>query len=203
MLVGSSERERACAERKLQRLADAAEHGSDAIVSIDADRLVRRWNPGAERLYGFTAEEAIGRTIRELIGVDDESREFALLMAGEPAYQFETRRRRKDGTIIEVLLTVSPWMEDGRQVGVTGVAIDLTERKQVERTRARALADLEDSQRTARLGSSHAAQLDLVAGVVEVPARAALLDHREMESGAVRDRLHALVSRVQRHRHRR
>ncbi len=150
--------ERKSAERELKRLAQAAEHGSDAVVSIDVDQHVRRWNRGAERLYGFTAEEAIGRSVHDLNDAAgagqiayDRAREAILgILAGESAYQVETRQPRKDGTIIDVLLTVSPWLVDGRVVGMTTIALDLSERKRVERARERALADLEETQGTLR-----------------------------------------------------
>ncbi len=146
--------ERKRAERELARLAQAAEHGTDAIVSIDLRAHVRHWNPGAERLYGFSAEEAIGKSLFELTVFSDEPRDqIARMLAGEPAYQYETRRRRKDGSIIDVLMAISPWQLDGRVVGVTGISIDLTERKRVERAREQALADLQEAQRLARLGS--------------------------------------------------
>jgi diguanylate cyclase (GGDEF)-like protein/PAS domain S-box-containing protein len=142
------------AERELQRLAQAAEHATDAVISIDLDARVRHWNAGAERLYGWSAREATGRTLHELIAFTDEPRdEIARMLAGESAYQVETRRWRKDGTIIDVLLTISPWIVDGRVVGVTGIAIDLSERKQVERAREQLLSDLEEAQRVARVGS--------------------------------------------------
>jgi len=147
-----SERKRA--ERELARLADAAEHGTDAVISIDLDARVRHWNRGAERLYGWSSEEAIGESLYELTAFTDEPhREIAKMLAGEDVYQVETRRRRKDGVIVDVLLTISPWLADGQVVGVTGIAIDLTERKRVEQVREQALADLEEAQRIAKLGS--------------------------------------------------
>jgi len=142
------------AERELQRLAEAAEHGTDAVISVDLDTRVCHWNAGAERLYGWSPEEAIGRTLYELIAFTDEPRdEIQKMLAGEPSYQVETRRRRKDGTIIDVMLTITPWHLDGRVVGVTSISIDLSERKRVERLRERALAELEEAQRIARVGS--------------------------------------------------
>ena len=95
-----------------------------------------------------------GRALFELTVFTDEPRDqIARMLAGQPAYQYETRRRRKDGTIIEVLMTISPWQLDGEVVGVTGISIDLTERKRVERAREQALADLQEAQRIAGVGS--------------------------------------------------
>ncbi len=145
------------AERELQRLAEAAEYGTDAVISIDLDARVRHWNPGAERLYGYSAQEAIGRTLAELtvltVLADEPNDAIARLRAGEAAFQHETRRRRKDGTLIDVLLTVSPWTVDGQLVGATGIAIDISARKQAEHAREQALRDLEEAQRLARIGS--------------------------------------------------
>ncbi len=146
--------ERKRAERELARLAEAAEYGSDAVISIDLEQRVRHWNHGAERLYGYSALEAIGRDLRELtVFAEEPSETLARMLAGGPAYQYETRRRRKDGTIVEVLLTISPWHVDGRVVGVTGISVDISERKRVERAREKALAELHQAQRVAKLGS--------------------------------------------------
>ncbi len=135
---------RKCAERELTRLAEATEHTSDAVMSIDLEQRVRHWNRGAERLFGYTVDEAVGRTLNELTVFTDEPRgQVARMVAENRPYQYETRRRRKDGTIIDVQLTVSPWHVDGRVVGVTGVAIDLNERKDRDRERERLAAAAE------------------------------------------------------------
>ena len=132
------------AERELRRLADAGELGTDAVISIDLEARVRHWNAGATRLYGYSAQEAVGRRLHELTVFTDEPRDqLERMLAGEPTYQYETRRRRKDGTIIDVLLTISPWTVDGRVVGATGITIDLTERRQAERERERLAAAAE------------------------------------------------------------
>jgi PAS domain S-box-containing protein len=109
------------AERELQRLADAAELGNDAVVSVDLEQRVRHWNRGAERLYGFRAEEAIGRGIDELNPSSNEpgqgpAREaaFTRVLGGETVLQVDVRQRRKDGAVIDVLKTFTPWRRDGR-----------------------------------------------------------------------------------------
>ncbi len=139
--------QREAAERELRRLADAAELGTDAVSSIDLEARVRHWNPGAERLFGYSAAEAVGRSLYELtvftVFTDEPRAQIARMLAGQPAYQYETRRRRKDGTVIDVLVTVSPWTVDGRVVGVTGIAIDLSERKAAQRERERLAAAAE------------------------------------------------------------
>jgi diguanylate cyclase (GGDEF)-like protein/PAS domain S-box-containing protein len=84
---------------------------------------------------------------------EEPDHQIAQMLAGEPCYQYETQRRCKDGTIIDVLLTISPWHLDGRVVGVTSIAIDLSERKRDERARDKAIADFEEAQRIAAIGS--------------------------------------------------
>ncbi len=136
--------QRETAERELRRLADAVELGTDAVISIDLQARVRHWNASAERLYGYSAEEAVGRNLYELVSVTQRPRDhIERMLAGEPAYQYESRGRRKDGTIIDVLLTISPWTVDERVVGGTAIASDLTERKQAERERERLAAAAE------------------------------------------------------------
>jgi diguanylate cyclase (GGDEF)-like protein/PAS domain S-box-containing protein len=137
-----------CAERELERLSDAAEYGTDAVVSIDPEDRVCHWNRGAERLYGFGAEEAIGHQLSELIGFTDagpdadltEQKAIAMVLGGDPARQIETRRRRKDGVVIDVLTTLVAWRRDGQVVGVTAVSVDISEHKQME-LRLQHLAD--------------------------------------------------------------
>jgi diguanylate cyclase (GGDEF)-like protein/PAS domain S-box-containing protein len=160
VIVGASSIVRDITERKrvdgeLQRLAQAAQHGTDAVLSIDLEGRIRHWNPGAELLYGWRASEAVGCALRELLPVfGDESLDgMARMLAGETAYTFETQRRRKDGTIIDVRMTVSPWTVQGRVSGLSSVATDISERKRVDRAREQALTDLEEAQRTARVGS--------------------------------------------------
>jgi diguanylate cyclase (GGDEF)-like protein/PAS domain S-box-containing protein len=186
-------------ERELQRLAEAAERGSDAIISIDLEACVRHWNRGAERLYGFGAEEAIGRTVSELNGATDEPEEagarardaIARMLSGEDPYQVEAQRRRRDGTNIDVLITMTPWHVDGRVVGVTTITTDISDRKRIERAREHAVADLEEAQRLSRLGSW---TWDPSAGVVTWSAQMYAIFGRNPKQGpAIRDALLAYV----------
>ncbi len=130
--IGMDITERKNAERELARLAEAAEFGTDSIISIDRAGIVRHWNRGAERLYGYTAAEAVGQGLRELTALGDESTEMTAVLAGESIHRIELRRRRKDGTVVDVLLSATPWRVDGTVVGVTGIATDITERKRFE-----------------------------------------------------------------------
>ena len=140
--VDISERKRAHGE--LARLADAAQHGTDAVISVDLEGRICHWSEGAAKLYGFSAEEAIGRDFRRLTMLAEEpSVNAADVLAGAPSHQYEARRRRKDGAIIEVLATVIPWRVGGKLVGVTGIAIDITARRRAE-------ADLRQSEQRLR-----------------------------------------------------
>ena len=151
LLIDISERKHA--ERELARLADAADYGSDAVVSTDLDGRVRHWNRGAERIYGFSADDAIGKTVEELNALGGESEQanarareaIARMLGGEPAYRQEAQRRRADGTIIDLLITFTPWRVDGRVAGVTTTSVDVSERNRVERATARLAAIVESS----------------------------------------------------------
>ncbi|MGA2929325.1 MAG: PAS domain S-box protein, partial [Solirubrobacteraceae bacterium] len=151
LLLDISERKRA--EREFVRLAEAAECGTDAVISMDLDGFVRHWNPGAEQLYGVSAEEAVGKSIYELNALTGEPEEanarardvIVRMRRGEPAYQMEARRRRRDGVFVDVVTTVIPWHVDGRLAGVTTTSLDITERKRVEQADARLAAIVESS----------------------------------------------------------
>ncbi len=122
-----------------QRLAAIVESSGDAIVSKDLDGVVTSWNRAAERLFGFSASEMIGRPITTIIPSDRLSEEVTLLSrirAGEPV-EMETVRQRKDGSHVPISLTVSPVKDrDGRIVGASKVARDIADRKRTETERA-------------------------------------------------------------------
>jgi PAS domain S-box-containing protein len=128
---------------ELQRYLGALVEGSDdAIVSKTLDGVITSWNPGATRIFGYTADEAIGQSIMLIVPPDraaEEEQVLARLSQGEGMH-FETIRVRKDGTPVEISLTVSPIRgSDGRIVGVSKIARDITPAKQLERERAEAL----------------------------------------------------------------
>jgi PAS domain S-box-containing protein len=144
-----SDRQRA--ERALRRLAAIIESSDDAIVSKDLDGVVSSWNQGAERIFGYTAEEMIGRSIRAIIPADRQSEEdevLARVRAGQKVDHFETVRLRKDGTLVDISLTVSPVRDaSGAIVGASKVARDITERRHIEKERGRLLAAAEEQSR--------------------------------------------------------
>jgi len=100
------------------RLAAIVESSADAIVSKDLNGVITSWNQGAEALFGYTADEAIGQPVTMLMPpdrVDEEPGILARIRKGERIQSYETVRRRKDGTLIDISLTVSPvYNSEGR-----------------------------------------------------------------------------------------
>ncbi len=124
------------AERLGRRLAAIVESSDDAIISKDLNDLVATWNKAAERLYGFLADEVIGKPITILLPPDRPNEEVEImerLRRGERVEHFETVRRRKDGSLVPVSLTSSIVTdESGKIVGASKIARDITERKRQE-----------------------------------------------------------------------
>jgi PAS domain S-box-containing protein len=118
-------------------LAAIIESSDDAIVSKNLESIVTSWNAGAERLFGYTAEEIIGRPITILFPEDrqdEEEKILARIRRGERVEHFESTRQRKDGRLIEVALTISPIKDaQGRIVGASKIARDITKHKEAER----------------------------------------------------------------------
>jgi two-component system, chemotaxis family, CheB/CheR fusion protein len=117
------------------RLAAIVASSEDAIVSKDLNGIITSWNQGAERLFGYRADEAIGQSVTLLIPqdrLDEEPSVIARIRNGESVNQ-ETVRRRKDGSLVHVSLSVSPILNDeGRIVGASKIARDVTERNRTE-----------------------------------------------------------------------
>jgi PAS domain S-box-containing protein len=115
------------------RLAAIVQSSDDAIISKDTTGTIMSWNPAAERMFGYTAAEAIGKSIRIIIPEDRQAEEdnvLSRIVRGESVDHFETVRRRKDGTEIFVSLTVSPVFDhQGRTIGASKIARDITEQK--------------------------------------------------------------------------
>jgi PAS domain S-box-containing protein len=143
-VIGASKIARDISERRRWRSAELAESflgalfesAEDAIISKDLEGLVTSWNPAAETLYGYRAEEMIGKPISLLIPSnhpDEEPRIWEHIRRGERINHYETSRVRKDGKVIEVSLTVSPIKDSlGRVIGASKIARDITERKRVD-----------------------------------------------------------------------
>jgi PAS domain S-box-containing protein len=118
------------------RLGAIVETSDDAIVSIDLAGVVTSWNGGAERLYGYTAEEVVGRPVAILMppaARDEELHIVRRIKRGERVNPYETVRRRKDGSLVEVSLNVSPLKDaSGNIVGASKIARDITALKQAQ-----------------------------------------------------------------------
>jgi PAS domain S-box-containing protein len=118
------------------RLAALVESSDDAIVSKDLNGIITSWNQGAERVFGYAAGEAIGQPITMLFPPDrltEEDMVLSRIRRGERVDHFDTVRRRKDGVLIDVSLTISPIRDaNGRIVGASKIARDVTDRKRVE-----------------------------------------------------------------------
>ena len=141
---GAAERKRA--DETAYRLAAIVESSDDAIISKSLEGIITSWNAGAQRVFGYTAEEAIGRPITMLIppGRQNEEPEIlARMRRGERVDHFETVRQTKDGRLIDLSLTISPLRNaEGTIMGASKVARDITERKRAERQRELLVAEL-------------------------------------------------------------
>lgn len=117
-------------------LAAIINSSDDAIISKDLNGIITSWNKGAERVFGYTAEETIGRSVTMLIPPErlkEEPKILERLRRGERVDHFETIRVRKDGTLINISLTISPIRDtQGRIVGASKIARDITDRKHAE-----------------------------------------------------------------------
>lgn len=127
---------RAHAHRIQSHLAAIVESSDDAIISKTLDGVISTWNQGAERLFGYAAEEVIGKPITLLIPpahIDEEPAILQKLRRGERIDHYETVRKRKDGVLINVALTVSPIRdESGSIIGASKISRDITQRKRAE-----------------------------------------------------------------------
>jgi PAS domain S-box-containing protein len=124
------------AERYVRRMASIIKSSDDAIIGTDPDGIITSWNPAAERMYGYSAEEMIGQSVSLRIPPEN-MHEFAEIEAiirnGETLRQYETVRVRKDGTAFPVSLTLSPIRDSrGVVVGLSSIARDISEQKQAE-----------------------------------------------------------------------
>jgi PAS domain S-box-containing protein len=184
MLVDITERKRA--EHDGQLLASIVESSDDAIVSKDLDGTIVSWNKGAERLFGYSAEEVRGKPITILIPpdrLDEEPGILARIRRGERVEHYETVRRCKDGSLIDISLTVSPVKNaEGRIVGASKIARDITDRRRAQEQQNLLLREM--SHRVKNLFA-------VASGVVTLSARSASTPEDMAKS--IRDRLGALT----------
>ena len=144
----SEQRQTAAAKAHLAAIIDSAD---DAIISKDLDGVIQSCNAAAERLFGYTADELVGRPVRILIPPERQSEEdeiLARLRRGERIEHFQTVRTTKDGRRLELSLTVSPVRdESGRVIGASKIARDITSVKQAEAERLRLLQESAEASR--------------------------------------------------------
>ncbi|MDQ3918174.1 MAG: PAS domain S-box protein, partial [Acidobacteriota bacterium] len=118
------------------RLAAIIESADDAIISKTLEGVITTWNKGAQRIFGYTADEVIGKPVTILFPpdhLDEEPGILARIRAGERIEHYETVRLRKDGTLIDISLTVSPILaDDGRIIGASKIARDITEQRRAQ-----------------------------------------------------------------------
>ncbi len=145
------EREKVTQLHLARLLASIVESSNDAIISKSLEGIISSWNAAAERLFGFTAEEAIGQHISLVIPPDrltEEDKIIASLKAGQRIEHYETERVRKDGRRIIVSLTISPIKdESGRVTGASKIVRDVTERRRLEDDLRRLATDLSATDR--------------------------------------------------------
>lgn len=157
VLVFRDVSDRRASELAALRLAAIVEGSEDAIVGKTLQGIVTSWNPGAQKLFGYTAAEMIGKSITRLLPPDrlnEEQQILARLQRGERVEHFETPRIRKDGSIVHVSLTISPIRDrDGVIIGASKIARDITLLKQAqEKLQAHAFElELKVRERTAKL----------------------------------------------------
>jgi PAS domain S-box-containing protein len=173
-----------------QHLAAIVENSNDAIISKDLNGIVTSWNHAAESTFGYTAAEIVGRPI-SILAVPDRPDEMPGILSkirqGQRIKHFETRRRRKDGQIVDIELTVSPVCNAaGQIVGASKIARDITDRKLAEKERALLLAREREARRTAELlnlvAARLGAQLDIHKLVQEMTDTATALVGAELGS---------------------
>jgi len=123
-------------ERAAQHYAAIIESSDDAIISKDLNGVIMSWNHGAQRLFGYSADEAVGRPVTMLIPADRYDEESAILeriRKGEKVDHYETVRQRKDGSLVDISLTVSPIKnEKGEVFAAAKIARDITENKRAQ-----------------------------------------------------------------------
>jgi PAS domain S-box-containing protein len=137
------------AQKAQNQLAAIIKGSEDAIISKNLDGIITSWNRGAEQMYGFSAEEVIGKHISILIPPDypnDVSYILEHIRRGESLLHYETKRCCKNGTVLDVSLTISPIFDDeGKVIGASKIARDITEQKRLQTLREQLAAIVEGS----------------------------------------------------------
>lgn len=180
------------AEHSLQHLKAIIEGSQDAILTKNLDGIITSWNPGATHLFGYSATEAIGRSVTMLIPPDRQDEEphiLSKIRQGERIEHYETIRQRKDGRQVHISLTVSPLHEpDGRIYGASKIARDITRQKLAQEQQRLVLAEMQH--RIKNIFSLTGGLIRLCARAAETPEELAQMTEEKLLALA---RAHALA----------
>nr|MBC8264678.1 PAS domain S-box protein [Anaerolineales bacterium] len=153
----------------------------DAIVTLDAGQRIVEWNPGAQRLFGYSPEEVIGQNIDDLVTRADVLEEAVgftqTVMRGEPVHPVETIRYRQDGSPVDVIVAASPIIEGDELIGIVVAYSDISERKRAEKTLRRRLDELVALHAIASAGSETTHQDALIERATQIIGEALHLDN--------------------------
>ena len=167
------------------RLAAVVESSDDAIITKDLNGIIQTWNPGAERIFGYTQQEAVGKPITMLFPADrisEEERILEHIRRGEHIEHYESVRRRKDGSLLNVSLTISPLVDaTGQIVGASKIARNITERKQTEAALIKSEKLAVAGQLAAVLAHEINNPLQAVTNLVAILGRSPNMDSRDQE----------------------
>lgn len=182
-------------QRARAQLAAIVEGSDDAILTKNLDGIITSWNRGAERLFGYTAAEAVGRPVTLLIPRDrhgEETEILGRLRRGERIEHYETVRQRKDGTLLHISLTVSPLRdEDGEIVGASKIARNITDRVRAEEQQRLLLSEMQH--RIKNVFAVANGLIRLCAARAETPAQLAEMAQARLQALA---HAHALTVRA-------
>jgi PAS domain S-box-containing protein len=199
-IIDITERKRAeDVERQMAALVESAD---DAIVAKSLDGIIRSWNPGAERLLGYSAKEIIGQPVTRLLPenrLDEEAMILGRIGRGERVEQFETVRCKNDGSLVEVSLTISPIRDvNGAIVGASKIMRDITERKRREDELRRSNAKLA-KMNTELDNFVYTASHDLRAPLTGISSIVQwILEDDRALAGESRERLGLILGRIER-----